>query len=137
MRSFVEPLGLRNSSLHQMVGPSSCRRTGTSGVGPTCCRKRPSAGRGRQGREARDMLPLIPPPTPGRDARTPPAVPYLRDCMADPSPRLLALLGEALPREGLMLRAAATRDALESLPGEADERTVLVLLDLRTPGATA
>src|SRR5215218_4217357 len=120
MRSFVEPLGLRNSSLHQMVGPSSCRRTGTSGVGPTCCRKRPSAGRGRQGREARDMLPLIPPPTPGRDARTPPAVPYLRDCMADPSPRLLALsedaallalLGEALPREGLTLRAAATRDA--------------------------
>ena len=47
MRSLVEPLGLRNSSLHQMVGPSASRRTGTSGVGPICWRKR-SAGSGRR-----------------------------------------------------------------------------------------
>jgi hypothetical protein len=50
-------------------------------------------------------------------------------------PPLLALLGEALPREGLTLRATPTRPALQPLPWEADERTVLVLLDLRTPAA--
>ena len=33
IRSLVEPLGLRNSSLHQIVGPSSLSRTGTKGVG--------------------------------------------------------------------------------------------------------
>jgi phosphoserine phosphatase RsbU/P len=66
--------------------------------------------------------------------------------MADSSPRLLALsddaalltlLGAVLPREGLTVRAAATRAALDALPGEADERTALVLLDLRTPDAAA
>jgi hypothetical protein len=35
MRSLVEPLGLRNSSLHQTAGPSGSRRTGTRGVGPS------------------------------------------------------------------------------------------------------
>ncbi len=32
IRSFVEPLGFRNSNLHQIVGPSASSRTGTSGV---------------------------------------------------------------------------------------------------------
>ena len=35
MRSLVDPLGLRNSSLHQTEGSPSSRQTGTSGVGPS------------------------------------------------------------------------------------------------------
>ena len=35
IRSLVEPLGFRNSSLHQIIGPSASSRTGTSGVGAT------------------------------------------------------------------------------------------------------
>ncbi len=35
IRSLVNPLGLRNSSLHQIVGPDASSRTGTSGVGAT------------------------------------------------------------------------------------------------------
>src|SRR5262249_2408360 len=49
IRSFVDPLGLRNSSLHQIVAPPGSRRTGTSGVGPRCARNRPSGGSARQG----------------------------------------------------------------------------------------
>ena len=33
IRSLVDPLGFKNSSLHQIVGPLSSSRTGTSGVG--------------------------------------------------------------------------------------------------------
>jgi hypothetical protein len=32
IRSLVEPLGLRNSSLHQITGPEASSCTGTSGV---------------------------------------------------------------------------------------------------------